>query len=363
MKLNDKIRLAATGNPSDLAQLLHEKNPRVVDAMLSNPRMPVDMVVQLVRRNATSEEHIHSIVAHREWMKEYLLKLELVLNPRTPRTESLRLMKDIMIRDLAVVSKKVTLHPALREVAINYLRLRLESMRAGEKISIARTAPIAFLQHLMEESDLRILNAAMVNYRLTEEVVLQFISPGRRSSAQLEVILSAERWSRNPRILKMLARHPNLNFAARQKVYEGVPLPYLTTMSEAPQLDENHRNLAGFVLRQRLMELSLEDQVRVAGSPSNRLLFFLGSVMKAPAVVRAWLRNPNLTVAVIEQAIEKNMDASVREWLMNRRVPDGPAVPEDAQPEDAQPENAQSGNTQVDNTQSDTADSEERSDA
>ncbi|HPQ41548.1 MAG TPA: hypothetical protein PLV45_14345 [bacterium] len=324
MTIEEKIRIAATGDAATLTRLLHEKNRRVIGAMLTNPNLPAKMVVQLVRRNAVDEDQIHMIVAHREWMKEYALKLELILNPRTPRTESLRLMKDIMIRDLAVVSKKVTLHPALREVAINYLRLRLESMRAGEKISLAKTAPIPFLQHLMEDSDLRILAGALINYRLTEEIVLQFISPNHRKSRQLEMVLAEERWSRNPRILKMLARHPGLGYAARQQVFQRVPLPYLMVMANAPQLDTNHRSLAGFVLRRRLLELSLEDQVQMAGTPSRKMLLFLGSVMRAPAVVRAWLHNPRVTVALIDRVMEKNPDPDVRTWLARRSVPDSP---------------------------------------
>jgi len=327
MELEKKIRIASEGGAGDLGRMLHEKNPRIIQAMLENPRMPVEMVVLLVRRNAVNENHILTILAHREWQKEYKLKLELVLNPHTPRTVSLRLMKDIMIRDLAVVSKKVTLHPALREVAVNYLRLRLESMRVGEKITLARTAPVPFLQQLMEEPDMRILKSALINYRLTEESVLQFVAPNTRRSRQLEIVLSSDRWSRNSRILKMLARHPNLNYAARRRVFSRVQLPYLLELTDAPQLDENHRKLAAFVLRQRLSELSLEEQVHIAGTPSGRLLMFLGTVMRAPAVVRAWLRNPRVSETLLAQVTEKNSDADVRRWLTQRRVPDGPEPP------------------------------------
>ena len=324
LSLEKKIELALTGKPAQLASLIHERNPRILEALLANRNLPVELVIQLVRKNAVNADHILTIASNRDWQKNYHLKLEVILNPRTPRSVSLKYLKDLRFKDLAVISRKVALHPSLREVAINFLRLRLETMRLGEKISLAKTGPVAVLPQLMENGDSRVLQAALSNFRLTEDDVLHFIVPTSRSKVQLEGILSNQRWNRFPRVIRYLASHPKLGYAARRLVFQHVSLPDLVDFTSSSALDSNHQALAVFMLKQRLQELSLEDQVQVAGTPSKRLFLMLGVVMQAPAVVRRWLLNPVRSKAICHEVIRTNKNSEVQQWIRQRRVPDGP---------------------------------------
>jgi len=319
-----KIELASSSNPSVLAGFINEKNPVILAALFENPLLPVDTVLQLIRKKAVNEEHIFAIVANKKWHNDYIVKLELILYPVTPRTISLKFMKDMKLRDLAVISRRVSIHPSLREVAVNYLRLRLETMRTGEKISLARTASVAFLLQLLNDPDDRVFCEVLKNFRLTEEDVIQFITPSSRSAHKLDLIVADTKWSRNQNILKVLSSHPNLGYATRQMVFQHILLPLLIELTDSPVLDQNHIVLAIFSTKQRLMKLSLEEQIRIAGSPSRRVLFFLGSVMKAPAVVRSWLKNPAVTEKLCNQCARENSDPNVVQWINNRQVPRKP---------------------------------------
>ncbi|MCD4653769.1 hypothetical protein K8T06_07520, partial [bacterium] len=161
--LKKKTDIARSGSLAELSNLLHEKHPEIIAALLENRNLPVEMVIQLIRKKSVTKDHVYMIAAHREWQSDYTVKLELILSPMTPRSISLKFMKDIMVRDLAVISRKVTIHPVLREVAVNYLKLRFDSMRTGEKIVFARTSSVAFLPHLMDDSDERVFRAALRN--------------------------------------------------------------------------------------------------------------------------------------------------------------------------------------------------------
>lgn len=324
LSLEQKIEIAHSGGPAQLAGLIHERHPRLIEALLTNQQLPVELVIQLIRKNAVNEDHILQIAACRDWQKDYFVRLELILNPRTPRSVSLKFLKDIRLKDLAVISRRVALHPSLREVAINFLRLRLETMRVGEKITLAKTGPVAVLPQLMEDEDCRILHAALSNYRLTEDDVLQFIVPATRSSEQLEEILSSERWNRFPRIIRYLGGHTNLGYAARRLVFQHVSLPDLVDFMGSSALDKNHRTLAGFTLKQRLLALSLEEQIQIAGTPSRRLFVVLGSVMQAPAVVRHWLMNPLVSDDVCQEILRSNQSTEVRDWVQQGHVPQRP---------------------------------------
>ncbi|MBN1296499.1 hypothetical protein JXA80_06940, partial [bacterium] len=67
-------------------------------------------------------------------------------------------------------------------------------------------------------------------------------------------------------------------------------------------------------------------QIRLAGSPSGRLLVFLGSIMTDSLVVRRWLSNTRVTEAVRREAARMQMNSQVRFWLTSGEVPDRDAV-------------------------------------
>ena len=309
-----KIGIARTGHAGDLAGLVHERDPQVLSVMLQNPEMTSRIVIQLLRNKRLNENQIVMVASHRNWMKDYNLRLELVLCLKTPRHLAMKLIQDLMLRDLAVIARRVTLHPTLREVAVNYLKVRLESMRAGEKILLARTGPVAFLPSLMADKDSRIFKAALKNYRLTEEDLAMFVAPATCSAEKLELVFQDSRWSSNARILKLIASHKNLGYASRRQILQKVQLPLLLELCESPVLDENHRRLAEFTIRERLSGMSLEDKIMLAGSPSRKLLFFLGLVMQEPDVVSAWMKNSRVNPALKNRIMNRNRHPEVLKY-------------------------------------------------
>jgi hypothetical protein len=313
----EKKALALSGSVEDLSGLMTEHNPGIISNMLANPNMTAALAIQLIRRKHVTENHIIAISANRKWQKNYYLKLELVLHPSTPRNISLKYLQDMFLRDLAVISRRVTLHPILRESAVNYLKLKLESMRAGEKIMLARSGPVAFLHSLMEDKDSRILKAALSNYRLTEEELLQFAIPSKRTSEKLDIILHDDKWGNNPQVIRILASHKNLGYAARRLVFEKLHLPQLLEQTESPALKTEHRNLARFVARERIRSMSVRDLVQLCGTHSSKLLYYIGITLEDSRVAAVWLKNPLVKTELMREAMRKTGNQDIRSLLEN----------------------------------------------
>ncbi len=314
---SQRLNLAESGSISDLSRLVHTTNSEIIGKMLANPNMTSGLVVQLIRKKSINETHIITVSSNKKWMKDYRIKLELILYPVTPRNITIKLLQDMMIRDLAVIAKKVTLHPILRETAVNYLKLRLENIRLGEKITLAKTGPPGFLPVLMAEKDSRIFKAALTNFRLAEQELLQFLAPSTCSSNKLEMVMSDEKWGRNPQVMRLLAHHNNLGYASRRRVFEKITLPLLMDLTDSPVLNPNHQNLASFVAKQRVQSFSKSDLIQLAGSPSKKLLYFIGITMTDPQVALVWMKNRHVDKNLMEIARVKNSSSKIRNLIGN----------------------------------------------
>jgi hypothetical protein len=253
----------------------------------------------------------------------------LLLHPATPRNISIKFLQDMMIRDLAIIARTVTLHPVLRETAVNYLKLRLDNMRLGEKIALAKTSPVGFLQVLMADKDSRVFRAALSNYRLTEEELLQFLAPSSCSASKLDIVMSDEKWGRNPQVLRLLAYHKNLGYASRRRVFERITIPLLVELTESPVLLANHRKLAHFVAKERIKSYPLKDMIHLAGSPSKKLLFFVGITMEDATVASIWMKNRRVDKEMMLTAGLKNNHPQIRH-IIQKALDDLPDNRKDA---------------------------------
>ena len=82
--VGEKIILARSGSQALLAQLRSDPTPRVIEALLENPRLSEGLLMPLVTSETTSPTVLGIVAAHPRWGVRYPLRLALCRNPRTP---------------------------------------------------------------------------------------------------------------------------------------------------------------------------------------------------------------------------------------------------------------------------------------
>lgn len=100
-----KIRLALIGNSSYRLALVKDPNKLVAAAVLRNPGLTEKEIVGFVHNRAISQEVIQIIGSSREWTKNYLVKLGLVTNPKTPPHIALTFLRHLRVTDLKSLVK------------------------------------------------------------------------------------------------------------------------------------------------------------------------------------------------------------------------------------------------------------------
>jgi hypothetical protein len=117
MTVNEKIKLALTGDTEARRLLIREGNRQIQMAVLNNPRITDSEIVAISNSRNVYEDLLRQLATSREWHKVYAVRLALVKNPKTPYALALRLVPTLVSNDLKVLAKSKSVPPAVATAA------------------------------------------------------------------------------------------------------------------------------------------------------------------------------------------------------------------------------------------------------
>ncbi len=125
MNLPQKIRLALLGNQEVRALLIHDPNRVIPLAILRNARLTENEILTFTQMKNIPEEFLLTIARHKNWIKNYLIKVALVTNPRTPLSTSLKFLDHLHDKDLQHLRKNRNVSSILAQSAARLLIKRM----------------------------------------------------------------------------------------------------------------------------------------------------------------------------------------------------------------------------------------------
>ena len=112
-----KIRLAIIGNAFERAVLIRDSNKAVCLSAIKSPRVKENEVVAYCANRSLSHDVIRYIAGRRDWTKLYAVKLNLVLNPKTPMASAMSLLGHLHAHDVRKVAHSRNIPSALATAA------------------------------------------------------------------------------------------------------------------------------------------------------------------------------------------------------------------------------------------------------
>lgn len=117
MTITQKIRRAMLGSSSERMLLIRDTNRLVAEAAAKSPRMTESEATLVASSRAVSEEVLRIIALNRDFTKNYQVKLNLVMNPRTPFTFASRLVPHLRENDLRTLARSKNVPSAIAVAA------------------------------------------------------------------------------------------------------------------------------------------------------------------------------------------------------------------------------------------------------
>lgn len=117
MSLGEKVSLARRAGLGLLQHLRGDPQPRVMAALLDNPRMTEGVLLPVLARDTTPPPVLETVAGNRRWGVRYPVRVALARNPSTPIPAALRILPHLKRRDLAAVGSDVRIPMAVRKRA------------------------------------------------------------------------------------------------------------------------------------------------------------------------------------------------------------------------------------------------------
>jgi hypothetical protein len=111
----ERTSAARSRNRLVLDRLLHDRDPRVIAALLDNPILTERDVVRIAAMRPTSAKILGMIAAHLRWGSRYRVRKAVAFNPASPLALSRPLLPTLLRQDLAALASSQVLSDELRD--------------------------------------------------------------------------------------------------------------------------------------------------------------------------------------------------------------------------------------------------------
>lgn len=105
LNVPERLKLAMFGNSICRALLVLDSSRLVQLAVLNNPRLTLGEVEAFGKNTNVSSNVLRVIAENRQWLRSYLLKYNLVTNPRTPQDVALKWLRYLRKAELRRVAQ------------------------------------------------------------------------------------------------------------------------------------------------------------------------------------------------------------------------------------------------------------------
>ncbi len=193
--------------------------------------------LQALRHPHASEAMIEEILSSKTLLAFRGVRRLVAAHPLTPRHAALRCLEDLLWRDLLEVGREARTPPPVRVAANRRLEETLRFLAVGEKIAVARFALSALFPALLDEPDVRVLEAVLANPRLTTEDLQRWLATGYPRPEALALLSRDPRWARRPPIRIALLTHRATPRAAALSLLTSASRGEWRRLAEDPNAD------------------------------------------------------------------------------------------------------------------------------
>lgn len=113
----EKVAMARRAGPGLVQRLRDDPDPRVMAALLENPRLTEGSLLPVLGRASTPPPVLEAVAADRRWGVRYPVRAALARNPSTPVQAALRILPHLKKPDQQAVAREVRIAAPVRRRA------------------------------------------------------------------------------------------------------------------------------------------------------------------------------------------------------------------------------------------------------
>ncbi len=230
---------------------IQEISPEALRRIACNPGLTEDLALMLLKRTDLPASVVEELSRNTSAMQSHRVRARLACHQHTPRHIAIASVRQLYTFELMQVALTPAVPPEVAIAAEQAIIMRIDKIAAGERITLAHRSSGRIAGALLLDSDPRVLEAALNNSHLTEDVVIKAIMSPKCPQPLLELVCHHNKWSLRPEIREALLRHEKLPLARALEIAKAMPPRALRDLLHDSRLKENIRTYLQKELQQR----------------------------------------------------------------------------------------------------------------
>lgn len=236
---------------ADLATLVHDSSPEALRAAASDRRMTEDLALTLLNRRDLPGEVIEDLAKNPEAMKHRKVINAVVTHPKTPRHISIPIIRRLYTFELMRVALTPVVAADIKKAAEDGLVSRMDTIAAGERLTLAKRASGGVAAALLLDAERRIVEAALLNPQMTEAAIIRALTKESSSAALVDLICNHPKWNLRRDIRLALLRNDKISMAKAVFFAQSLPSMALRDVLHHSRLSPRVREYLLRVLEER----------------------------------------------------------------------------------------------------------------
>jgi hypothetical protein len=224
-----------TAAPEPLAELVHSTTADL-KAVASDPRLSEDLALALLNRRDLDGAVLEALASNPGLMKLRRVLVAVTAHPKTPRYVALPISGWLYTFELMKAAQSPTLASDLKISIEETILGRLSTVSAGERLTLAKQGSTRIAGALLNDSETRVMQAALANPRLTEAAVVNAILRHDAKQGLVQTVSADPKWSVRREVQVALLRNALTPFAKVLQFAKMLPKPLLRDILQNSRL-------------------------------------------------------------------------------------------------------------------------------
>ena len=220
-------------------------------AEVSHSGLTEDAALGILKRPDLPDEVLEALAKNVSILKQRKVKLALVQHPKTPRHVSLPLVRQLYIFELMQVALTPAVPADVKRAADDVLVNHLETVTAGERLTLAHRGSGRIAEELLLDEDARVAEAALQNPRLTEASIVRALMRREASTAFVDALCRHPEWPLRRDVQIALLRNEKTPPDRAVEYARMLPPALLREILRSSRLPSGVKNLVLRDLKQR----------------------------------------------------------------------------------------------------------------
>jgi len=238
--VNDSDGNAANETP--LTDVTLSSSRATLKAAAADPTLNEDLALALLQKSDLPPDILEQLSKNASVAKSRKAKLAIIGHLKTPRYVSLSLLRQLFTFDLMKAALTPAIAGDIKAAAEEILIKRLESLSLGERISLARRASARVAGTLLLDPEVRVIQTALQNPRLTEDLVIKSLTMQGSSATLVRSLCQHPKWSLQREIRIALLRNEKTPVSFVEKFATALPITLLGDILQTSRLPEAVKN-------------------------------------------------------------------------------------------------------------------------